>query len=231
MLALFPYYAKNAGSTQNPEEASNLKKELEQARKELEQIKLKDPKSADSSEQLVKENSDLKQQLAEAREKLQKNPSDTKPGKEGEGRLKKIAASAGSVLFITAFWENPNADVDLWVKNSASNWEGPKKETPDGKRLINQISDQRQGPGYEEFHQPGAGGKYEVFFRYSSQAGNAGPVLVRSRVSWLGFDEKGSGVSSWWNQTRLNEDRRLIPAFIVTFNNGKLNVQPTSSSR
>jgi uncharacterized membrane protein len=68
MLALFPYYAKNAGSTtQNPQDTQKLKQELEEARRELEETKAKKQAPSESADKLNKENEDLKRQLAEAR--------------------------------------------------------------------------------------------------------------------------------------------------------------------
>jgi hypothetical protein len=237
MLALFPYYAKGSGA-QTQEDTTKLKQELEQARKELEQAKSKVPTAADSSEQLAKENQDLKKQLADARRQLDNAKTakvETKPGEEKQvqQRLENLASRAGSVLVITAYWESANADVDLWVKDQSGGWDGPKKETPDGKKLNYQIRDTNQGPGYEEFHDSGAGGRYEVYYRLTNKTGTPGtPVPVMAHVSWLGVGEKGSSLRhSGWSRNSLNEERRLVPAFVVLVEKGQMRVQAFGPQR
>jgi hypothetical protein len=226
MLALFPYYAKGSGA-QNQEDTAKLKQELEQARKELEQAKSKDPKPADSSEHLAKENQELKKQLADARQQMEKSAvqkSGTKPG-EAEQNLKKLTSAAGSVLSITAFWDNPHADVDLWVKYESGAWDGPKKETPDGKKLIYQLRDVKQGPGFEEFVQTSAGGKYEVYYRAMSTTGAPGTAIsVFTRASWLGIGPEKFGQSTWSGQTRMTGDGRLMPGFVISFEKGEMKI-------
>jgi hypothetical protein len=231
LVVLIPYYKQGAGA-KTGDEAKRLKQELEQARRELEQAKTKDSKSEDASQGLVKENQQLKKQLADARQELNKSAERkaVKPGDQNkaEENLKKLSSVASSILTITAYWDSPNADVDLWVRYAAGVWGGPKGQTPDGKKLAQRLSDTRQGPGFETFIDPGAAGKYEVYYRMARRPGVTGaPVLVNARLSWLGLEFDKYSTEHWTAENKLTADG-LTPAFMVSFGKDGIKLGPLS---
>jgi hypothetical protein len=236
LVVLIPYYKQGVGA-KGMDEMKKLKDDLEQTRRQLEQAQSKDAKPGDASEQLAKENQELKKQIADARQQLEKNADkrpDTKPGgeKKAEEELKKLSKAAGSVLMVTAFWDNPNIDLDLWVKYSSGVWEGPKRETPDGKKLIHQFGDAKRGPGFETFTDTAAGGKYEVYYRIASNAGGQGsPISVHTRVSWLGIGAEKYGADHWSIPTKHTVDGRVTPVFAITWDKGEMKINPLGAQR
>ena len=132
------------------------------------------------------------------------------------------------MLIITASWTAPKADVDLWIRNPNKTWEGPKKETPDGGKLLYNLADMTSGPGTEQDYYPSPGnGRYEVYLRLVNrgetppqQAVSVHAIVTRLYVYRSEKDKKlvlSRQYQSWF--ANLSEEKKLLPVFIITLDN------------
>ncbi len=233
MITLFPYYSKKgAASSENSEDASKLKQELEQARAQLQDAMRhmsNGQPAQQQSQQAAQQLQQAEQQLAQAQNKAA----------EQEKSYNEILGLTNPALVIAASWFAPEADVDLWIRNPDKTWDGPKKETPDGGRLFYQLVDVQSGPGAELDYFPGGrDGNYQVFFRLMSRGANPfrQPVPVETVITRLSLvkNEKDGKLNMrqehWSALTVLNEEKKMVPAFTIVSTDKEFKLVPYGQS-
>jgi len=241
MLALFPYYAKGSGAA-GETDAKNARQELEQAKaqlqKALEQMsKMSQGQPADVSQlmqqieaarareqQALQHLQQMEQQLAQARNKAQ----------DRDQLANEIFNLTDPTLVISASWEIEKADVDMWVKNPNKTWDGPKKQTPDGAKLLYQFNDATVGPATEHDYWGGAPyGRYEVYFRLASRGETPPqvPVIVHAVATKLYLfrkEDKRLNMGRLFNgyTVSLTQENKLVPAFVITLDDKGMKLEP-----
>lgn len=246
MLALFPYYAKGSGATaQSAENVAKLQQELDQARAELqkalEQMSKMSAGQPVDVKALMEQLEAAKRREQEAAQRLRKAEQQLSQSRSSaektEERFKQISTYGSRLLVVTAFWDAPDADVDLWVKGMYGKrvtWDGPKKEAPGGGKATYQFTDITKGPGFEVFQEGAAAGRYEVYYHMKRKGGQTTtPVTVLAQISKLRVSETGtSALDSWWWRSDVKEEGKLIPAFVVSFDGkGELKAQALGAQK
>lgn len=97
-----------------------------------------------------------------------------------QGQLEKQKSYHRQIL-VTATWEQQGLDVDLWLKNPAGEFLGPKPDAMPGESVF-AIRD-AVGPGRETASEVGSSsGTYEVMYQLHSLNGGTPPAVVQGSL-------------------------------------------------